>query len=71
MTEHGPDPVLRLLDDIARHFAHKPADEAGAAIAEHIRAFWDPRMRRALDAAFQRGALTDPGARYAAALLEE
>jgi len=37
-------------NDIARQFAHFPPAEAAAAIARHIETFWDPRMRRALEA---------------------
>lgn len=41
-------PVLRLAGDIAAQFRHLPDDEAVAAIARHIKLFWDPRMRRDL-----------------------
>jgi formate dehydrogenase subunit delta len=37
-------------NDIARQFAHLPAPEAAEAVARHIESFWDPRMRRALEA---------------------
>ena len=37
-------------NDIARQFAHLPAPQAAAAIARHIETFWDPRMKRALEA---------------------
>jgi hypothetical protein len=37
-------------NDIARQFAHLPAGEAGAAVARHIETFWDPSMRRRLEA---------------------
>jgi formate dehydrogenase subunit delta len=37
-------------NDIARQFAHLPAPEAAQAIARHIETFWDPRMRRELEA---------------------
>ncbi|GAA2120866.1 formate dehydrogenase subunit delta [Nocardioides bigeumensis] len=40
----------RMGNDIARQFAHLPASEAAEAIARHIETFWDPRMRRALEA---------------------
>jgi formate dehydrogenase subunit delta len=38
-------PQIRLANEIAVQFHHKPADEAASAIANHIRMFWDPRMR--------------------------
>lgn len=37
-------------NDIARQFAHLPASEAAEVIAGHIQRFWDPRMRRNLEA---------------------
>ena len=43
-------PEARMGNDIARHFAHFSADEAAQAVARHIETFWDPRMRRALEA---------------------
>jgi formate dehydrogenase subunit delta len=37
-------------NDIARQFAHLSAEQAAEAIARHIETFWDPRMRRELEA---------------------
>jgi formate dehydrogenase subunit delta len=37
-------------NQIAREFAHLPPAEAAAALAKHIENFWDPRMRRTLEA---------------------
>ena len=41
-------PVIRLANEIAVQFEHKPHDAAVAAVAQHINSFWDPRMRRNL-----------------------
>ncbi|HEV2780962.1 MAG TPA: formate dehydrogenase subunit delta [Actinophytocola sp.] len=41
-------PQIRLANEIAIQFHHRPPDEAAAAIANHIRMFWDPRMRSEL-----------------------
>jgi formate dehydrogenase subunit delta len=41
-------PSARLANEIARQFEHKPPAEAATAIANHIKAVWDPRMKRAL-----------------------
>jgi hypothetical protein len=41
-------PVIRLANEIAIQFEHKPHDAAVAAIAQHINSFWEPRMRRQL-----------------------
>ena len=40
----------RMGNDIARQFAHLPPPQAAEAIARHIETFWDPRMKRALEA---------------------
>jgi formate dehydrogenase subunit delta len=39
---------IRLANDIAAQFHHLPPDQAAAAVANHFRMFWDPRMRRQL-----------------------
>jgi formate dehydrogenase subunit delta len=41
-------PHVRLANEIARQFAHRPPADAATAIANHIRAVWDPRMKKAL-----------------------
>ena len=43
-------PEARMGNDIARQFAHLPPAEAAEVIARHIETFWDPRMRRGLEA---------------------
>jgi formate dehydrogenase subunit delta len=40
--------VIRMANDIARNQAHLPTAEAATLIANHIRSFWDPRMRSEL-----------------------
>ena len=45
----------RMGNDIARQFAHLPAADAAEAIARHIESFWDPRMRRGLEALVAEG----------------
>jgi formate dehydrogenase subunit delta len=39
---------VRLANEIAVQFHHQPPDAAAAAIAAHIRMFWEPRMRAEL-----------------------
>ncbi len=46
-----------MADQIARNFAAQGEAEAIEATAEHIRLFWDPRMKAAIRAA-DRSALT-------------
>lgn len=41
-------PTVRLANEIAVQFRHRPHDTAALEIASHIRSFWDPRMRREL-----------------------
>ncbi|MEE6258796.1 formate dehydrogenase subunit delta [Plantactinospora sonchi] len=41
-------PQVRMANEIAVHFHHQAPEAAASAIAEHIRAFWDPRMRAEL-----------------------
>jgi formate dehydrogenase subunit delta len=45
----------RMGNDIARQFAHLPPAEAAETIARHIETFWDPRMRRGLEALVAEG----------------
>ena len=69
MAEVGLDPVLRMAGEIADQFASRPVYEAAAAMAEHIRQFWDPRMRRSLLAAIDAGEPAAPAVLATAALL--
>jgi formate dehydrogenase subunit delta len=65
-------PHVRLANEIAVQFTHVPRDEAVAAIAKHIRSFWDPRMRRLLlDHVDVGGADLDPLAAVAAEQLRQ
>ncbi|MGH3519856.1 MAG: formate dehydrogenase subunit delta [Haloechinothrix sp.] len=41
-------PAMRMANDISAQFRHHPIRDAAAAIADHIRKFWDPRMRAQL-----------------------
>ncbi|MGW4461385.1 formate dehydrogenase subunit delta [Micromonospora sp. NPDC004704] len=49
MSHQGVSPSVRLANEIAAHFHHVPPEVAAKEIAEHIRLFWDPRMRAELD----------------------
>jgi formate dehydrogenase subunit delta len=44
----GVPPYVRLANEIAAQFAHRTPDEAATAIANHLKAVWDPRMKQAL-----------------------
>lgn len=43
-----PDRLTYMANQIARNFAAQGEAAAIAATAEHILAFWDPRMKAAL-----------------------
>ncbi|GAA5101753.1 formate dehydrogenase subunit delta [Haloechinothrix salitolerans] len=48
-ARHGKTPPpVRLANDIAAQFRHRTAQQAAQEIAQHIRMFWDPRMRAEL-----------------------
>jgi len=40
------DRLAYMANQIGRFFAHQSDDKAIAAINDHIRKFWDPRMRK-------------------------
>ncbi|MFC7221215.1 formate dehydrogenase subunit delta [Streptomyces polyrhachis] len=72
MSGGGTLPVLRLAGDIAAQFRHVPGEEAAVKVADHVRLFWDPRMRAQLRTQVEReGEHCDPVVRRAAALLAE
>ncbi|MPY80868.1 MAG: formate dehydrogenase [Actinophytocola sp.] len=41
-------PVMRMAHDISAQFRHLSLGEAADVIADHMRKFWDPRMRAQL-----------------------
>jgi formate dehydrogenase subunit delta len=42
--------MIRMANQIAAYFEAYPRGEALDGIAKHIKSFWDPRMRKQLDA---------------------
>ena len=40
------DRLVYMANQIGRFFAHQKEEQAVAAINDHIRKFWDPRMRK-------------------------
>ncbi|MFP5020056.1 formate dehydrogenase subunit delta [Pseudonocardia phyllosphaerae] len=49
-TGHTEPACVRMVNDIALHFRHRPEDDAAEAIAGHLQKYWDPRMKAALRA---------------------
>jgi formate dehydrogenase subunit delta len=47
-TEGRPDKLIYMANQIGRFWTSQGADKAPDAIAEHIKKFWDPRMRKAI-----------------------
>jgi formate dehydrogenase subunit delta len=60
----------RLVNNIAVQFRYLPAERAAAAVADHVKRFWDPRMkRRLIELVAAETEELDPVAVAAAALL--
>ncbi|MFZ3360637.1 MAG: formate dehydrogenase subunit delta [Xanthobacteraceae bacterium] len=70
---HGksPDKLIYMANQIGKFFAGQGPEVAISGTAEHIRKFWDPRMRAAIFAHLQAGgAGLDPAVRQAIANLQ-
>lgn len=44
----SPDKLIYMANQIATFFDSKPHAEGVKGVADHINAFWEPRMRRQL-----------------------
>jgi len=60
------EPLIRMANQIAANLAHE--DDPASATAEHIRQFWDPRMKAAIRA--HDGSGLSAAAAHAVALIE-
>jgi formate dehydrogenase subunit delta len=47
------DRLVAMINDIAAFFSAEAGAEAPAAVANHLRRFWEPRMRREIVAAYR------------------
>jgi len=66
----SPDRLIYMANQIGTFFGSQGRDKAVPGIADHIRKFWDPRMRRAILAHLDAGgAGLDPEVRDALAAL--
>jgi len=62
----SPDKLVYMANQIGKFFVSQGADKAPAAIANHLRRFWDPRMRSTIIAHLEAGgAGLDPAVRDA------
>jgi formate dehydrogenase subunit delta len=44
----SPEKLVYMANQIGRFFAHQGEAQAIASTADHLRKFWDPRMRKAI-----------------------
>jgi formate dehydrogenase subunit delta len=44
----SPDRLVYMANQIGKFFEYQKPDEVVPGIANHIRKFWDPRMRKAI-----------------------
>jgi formate dehydrogenase subunit delta len=51
----SPEKLIHMANQIATFFTTKPEAEGRAGIAEHINAYWEPRMRTQLFALLDAG----------------
>lgn len=62
----SPDRLIYMANQIGMFFRNQGHDKAVAGVAEHIRKFWDPRMRSAILAHLDAGGTgLDPNVRDA------
>ena len=68
----APERLTYMANQIAQHFASQPGDGAAAGTRDHLKAFWPPRMRKAiLEHLAAGGAGLSPVARAAVELLRQ
>ena len=44
----SPEKLAYMANQIGKFFAHEPHDQAVAEIENHLRKFWDKRMRQTI-----------------------
>jgi len=64
------DRLAYMANQIGRFFAHQKEEQAVAAINDHLRKFWDPRMRKQIIDELATAQL-DPRVRRAVELLKD
>jgi formate dehydrogenase subunit delta len=67
----SPDRLIHMANQIGKFFRSQGHDKAVPGISEHIKMFWDPRMRKAILAHLDAGGIgLDPEVREAVAALK-
>ncbi len=51
----SPEKLVYMANQIGRFFAHEAEEKAVADTADHLKKFWDPRMRKAIIAYVAQG----------------
>ena len=51
----SPEKLARMANQIGKFFQHRPEAQAVADTADHLRKYWDPRMRRDIVAYLENG----------------
>ena len=68
----SPDRLIYMANQIGKFFQSQGHDKAVPGIADHIKKFWDPRMREAIVAHLDSGGRgLDPSVRQAIEQLKE
>jgi formate dehydrogenase subunit delta len=68
----SPDKLVYMANQIGKFFASQGEDRAVAGIADHLRKYWDPRMRSTIIDHLGRGGLgLEPLVRQAVVILSE
>ena len=68
----SPDRLIYMANQIGKFFNSQGADKAIPGIAEHIKKFWDPRMKSAILAHLDKGGEgLEPSVRDAIATLKK
>jgi formate dehydrogenase subunit delta len=72
VTSHTSEKLVYMANQIGKFFASQGPGQAVPSTAEHIRKFWDPRMRAAIFAHLDNGgASLDPAVREAIESLQK
>ena len=68
----APDRLVYMANQIGKFFASQGGDQAVAGTTDHLKKFWDPRMRAAIVAHLETGGGgLDPSVRQAVEQLKE
>ena len=71
MSHSTDDRLVYMANQIGKFFQSQGHDQAVAGVADHIRKFWDPRMRKGIFAHLDAGGSDlDPNVREAIASLK-